>query len=44
MLLNVVAEEGGIKIIGEVQVQYEKLYDLKQQVAALLLSPLSFLP
>ena len=32
VILNVVMNNGGIKIIGEIQVQYEKLYDLKQQV------------
>ena len=32
VILNVVLDDGGVKIIGEIQVQYEKLYDLKQQV------------
>ena len=30
--MNLIAEEDGIRIVGEVQIQYEKLYELKQQV------------
>ena len=30
--MNLVMEEDGIKIVGEVQVHYEKLHELKQQV------------